>query len=284
MCRFEREVIGFCDFFREYNQQASLKMTLPWLQLTTGLIGDTAAFSGPNGSFNLEENQRGNEGSDADPLQYMYELETYYARIVLLYTMGAVEKADDDRKKILQLKGEAATNYLKFCNIFFSGLTCLAMAQKGRRMWYYNRQANSYRKQLKRCAETGSVNCVPMLALYTAEIAALKDRKGNAIRNYNEAISMSGRSGFRLFKAISCERAGEYLLACGNNETGCDYLRQAFEEFGDFGATAKKAQMKQKYREFTSFSAREEVSSRASLKLQPHMVREWRQEVSTLSM
>jgi hypothetical protein len=116
-----------------------------------------------------------------------------------------------------------------------------------------------------------------LLALISAEKRALKDKSGDASL-YKQAIAMLGRSGFRLFKAIACERAGEYLLECGDIEGSKEFLQQAWDEFYDFGTYAKNAHMREKYGGIYEFSECFPIESHSSIKFRAHNLEKWKQD------
>jgi histidine kinase len=276
-CWIDREVIGFCDFFREYKQEATLIMTVPWLQLTQNLLGKSADPTRLTGE-SMNEDQYLQQYADRPRGEIHDEalVMLHYARMVLLYLFGELEQAEADRRKYVNYKNEMSTFFLRFYNLFFCGLTCLGMAHKGKRVSYYKRQARWYLAQLQNYAEAGSGNCVPMLALLRAEQLSISDKKEGALVEYEQAITMSGRCGFRLFNGIACERAGEYLIACGNEEKGGDYLQRAFDEYSDYGAVAKMQHMRAKYSGKIVFTKTIERDRRSSSKLQPYFLKKWK--------
>lgn len=280
-----RELLSFCDFYKEFKQYVTLKMQAPWLQLTQNLLGkveDVLKLTGD--AMDEDDVLNGLTSSTTSKLDRNPNLaftvhNVHYAKRALLYIFGEFELGEEDRKETVRLGGQTATLYTKLYDFLFCCLTCLAMARKGKSVRYYKQQANTYRKELSVRAEQGCVNCVPLLALITAEKRALKDKTGD-VTLYKEAIAMLGRCGFRLFKAIAYERAGEYLLECGNRETGREYLQQAWNEFHDYGAYAKHGQMRKKYDNLCEFSERSfKFESRSSSRLKAHNLKKWQQDV-----
>ena len=259
-------------------------MQAPWLQLTQNLLGKAENVLVLTGEAMDEEdtlNQLKSGGTtkfDGNPALAFRFYNVHYAKRALLYTLGEFEMADENRRQTARLGGETATLHSKLYDFVFCCLTCLAMARKGKRVRYYKQQANIYRKELLVRAEQGCVNCVPLLALISAEKGALNDKSGDASL-YKQAIVMLGRSGFRLFKAIACERAGEYMHECGDSQCGNEYLQQAWGEFHNYGAFAKLAQMREKYHGIYAFSERFPMESRSSGKMKAHNLEKWKQDV-----
>ena len=104
-------------------------------------------------------------------------------------------------------------------------------------------------KQLQAVAERGSPNSAHLLKLCQAEEAAFLDRKktGDAIREFDTAVVMAARCGFRLVKAIALQRAGDYMIEVGDKERAFEYIQRSFEDYTDYGAFAKLKMMQTKY-------------------------------------
>lgn len=276
-----REMLSFCEFYRDYKQHASMRLQAAWLQLTQNFLGKTEDVLKLTGDAMDEDIvfEASKSTASSDPNLAFEFYNAHYAKRALLYTFGEFEMADEDRKKSVRLRSETGTVFPNVYDFFFCCLTCLAMARKGKNVRYYKRQAKFYRKELLARAEQGSVNCVSFLVLVSAEKRALKDKMGN-VTLYKEAIVLLGRFGFRLFKAIACERAGEYLLECGEIERSKQFLQKAWDEFQDYGAYAKHSQMREKYGDLYGFSDRVPVSeSSSSVTLKAHSLKKWQQTV-----
>lgn len=251
-----------------------MKLQAPWLQLTQNLLGRVDNVLKLTGDAMDEDVVFG----DSAELTFNY-FDSHYAKRALLYTFGEFEMADDDRKASDRIS-QTCIIYSRLWDYVVCCLTCLAMARKGKNVRYYKKQAGLYKKEISSRAKQGAVNCVPLLALISAEERAIKDKSGDDTL-YKEAITMLGRCGFRLFKAISCERGAEYLLECGNKESAEELLQQAWNEFFDYGAYGKHDQMREKYKDVMTFVERPRVSfSRSSVRLQGHSLKKVRTIVS----
>lgn len=285
LAEHEREMLSFCEFYQDFKQLSSMKLQSPWLQLTQNFLGQTEDVLKLSGSAMDEESvfteitASVSSSTERNPnLAYMF-FNTHYAKRALLYSFGEFEMADDDRQQSARLHHKTAIIYASLYDFLFCSLTCLAMARKGKRVRYYKNQSKIYQRELLARAKQGCVNCVPLLALISAEKHALKDKTGD-VALYNDAIGMLGRCGFRLFKAIALERAAEYLLECGNEERGKEFLHRAWDEYYDYGAYAKHDQMRVKYSDITEFARRPSMSkSRSSYRLKAHNLKKWKQDV-----
>ena len=254
----------------------TLYKILPWYQLGENLLGNTNDPLKLIGS-GMDEVQL-LQKFGGDPNHIILLVAVHQARMVLFYLLGAHKAAEADRIKYDSYKGEMSTYVLKFYAYFFKGLNCLALARKGHGVRYYKRQATRYRRELEKYAKAGSVNAVPMLALMSAEFYALGHCRDKALHEYDKAINISSRSGFRMFTGIAYERRGEYLLENGYAEQGTESLQQAFNEFWWYGAKAKTNQMIQKYHAFMQFSREaEHLASKSSARFQPFLLKDWQQ-------
>ena len=102
----------------------------------------------------------------------------------------------------------------------------------------------------------GSGNSVPLLKLLNAKQRSVADRDYRTVlKDYHSAIAAAARCGFRLVKAIACERTALFLLK--RNE-GCakamEYLQLAWIEYTDLGAKGKLSHTQEKYKWKIDFS------------------------------
>jgi predicted ATPase len=276
------EMEGYCDFCREFNQEAVLMEILPFLQLSMNLMGGSENPVVLSGEAMREDEflhrlEVMNEGSVA-------KIMMTYAKIMLLYLFGELELADVERRKITPTRDAISTYYMKYLNYFFSAMICLGLAHKGRKR-YYKRQAKFYVDKLREYAALGSVNSVPLLKLVEAERKSLDPKNKDAEKDFQTAISMAGRCGYRLVKAMACERAGEYLLD-RDRARAADYLQDAVEELTEYRAFGKVQQMKEKYRGIIQTTQRESEllqNNRVSSTLRPFVVEKWNVRSSTAS-
>jgi predicted ATPase len=270
------EMQGYCDFCHEFNQEAVLMEILPFLQLSMNLMGRSENPVVLSGEAMREEEflhrlDVMNEGSVA-------KIMMTYAKIMLLYLFGELHLADAERRKVTQKRDTISTYYMKYLNYFFSAMTCLGLAHKERKR-YYRRQAKFYVDKLREYAALGSVNSVPLLKLVEAEQKSLNPRNSDAEKDYQAAISMAGRCGYRLVKAMACERAGAYMLD-RDRASAAHYLQDAVEELTEYGAFGKVQQMKEKYKGIIQRTSKREseLLSNARISsntLRPFVVEKW---------
>jgi predicted ATPase len=271
----EMEFRSHCQFCREFHLDHVLSELLPFYQLTLNLMGQSENPLVLSGSGMVEEDfvsdiLASKEGSAA-------LLMLVYARMIVLYLFGELKLADIERRKLNPQKDIVGTYFMKYVCYFFGGMICLGLARNGSKR--HRKHAQGYFKALKALVKAGCMTFVPMLKLLEAEQLALDDRTGDTEKVYQTAISMSSRSGSRLVKAIACERAGEYMILCGQVEPGKEYLEKAVAEYTEYGAYVKVAQVERKYQGQITFTVEAASKSTSSSKLQAYIVEKWDQTV-----
>ena len=126
-------------------------------------------------------------------------------------------------------------------------------------------------RELKKFVKGGSVNHVPMLLLLEAEEYAFNEMQDKILKTYQSAIATAGRSGFRLIKAMACERAGQFCLQRGDQSLANDYFVRAAKDFAEYGAQAKSSHIENKYTIdlSTPFLPSNDATRRSSFFMQP---------------
>lgn len=273
---------GYCDFFREYKQNDCLLEVLPLLQFARNLIGasesplmlqDVAAEK--FALFKEEPSLREN---------LVIQLHTVSANMLLSCVFGDFESAVTECTNLKRFENITYSYFMKPFLMFLTGFSHLCLARESNLMnqIIQKRQGGASMRDLKKFVKSGSVNCVPLLVLLEAVLGEPTD---TVVSKYESAISMSGRSGFRLIKSIACERCGEYLLQCGKTpykELASDYLSRAITGFSEYGAQAKVLQMERKYlKQNVDLTKSQPGSTRSftSQQMRPNLATDWKKEL-----
>mmetsp|Transcript_15602 Transcript_15602/g.34082 ORF Transcript_15602/g.34082 Transcript_15602/m.34082 type:complete len:1190 (-) Transcript_15602:37-3606(-) len=143
-----------------------------------------------------------------------------------------------------------------------SGLRLLAIGLSAFRLNRVNgkrklRQlAKRIKKKIQGQLKLGNVNMLPFFQMFEAEESPSKERYDNAIRS-------CARLGLIHFEAYMCEQAAVWFLEEQNDPDWAEfYMEQAFALYGDWGATGKSQQLKEKYpRLLRSASLRERANA-----------------------
>ena len=174
-------------------------------------------------------------------------------------------QATDDFPKV------AVCHFFVPVNAFFRGLTSLALAhrsQNRRERSSHLNNASRIAKQMKAWTEAGNPNCIHMLQLLEAELAASKlllshdsvppttSRGGDsseasrARQLYLVAIGSASRNAYLNDKALAHELAFKFHLRCSGPEDHFwaeNHYKDALQAYGDWNAHNKARQLADRY-------------------------------------
>lgn len=126
--------------------------------------------------------------------------------------------------------------------VFASALCSMAVIRKtGNKK--LSKHAAFCRKKIKSWVSKGNPNCVAHDALLEAEQKVLEKKQHLAIRNFEVAVLLAGRSGLTHMQALANERYATYLKEVGNLEDAKYRFDQARNLYAEWGATAKVEQL-----------------------------------------
>jgi hypothetical protein len=201
-------------------------LSAPWLQFTMNLQGkaaDPLVLTGDG--MNEEEFIRYN----TEKTNMMAVRTLHLTKMVLLYIFGELEAADYSRRVIEQGTGAEGTHFMMYFIVLFSGLTCLGLTRRyPKKRRCYISPVRRYIKKMEKLVKDGSVNAILILRFLRAEKLALNGGLPDVKKAFDETISLAGRTGLRLIKALACERVGNYMLECREPVLAADYIQQAY--------------------------------------------------------
>ena len=240
-----KQLESYVQYCQEFQQLEVMYELLPYYQLALNFAGrykdDPLKLTGEamDEDVFVEKMTTWSEG----PVPM---LNFQYAQVVLCYVF------DDFKHCEMNAKKKPASGLVPFmikqlvwCMGALSAFQLARKKRARRHVW----EARKLMKQLQAVAERGSPNSAHLLKLCQAEEAAFLDRKktGDAIREFDTAVVMAARCGFRLVKAIALQRAGDYMIEVGDKERAFEYIQRSFEDYTDYGAFAKLKMMQTKY-------------------------------------
>jgi hypothetical protein len=200
-------------------------LSAPWLQFTMNLQGkaaDPLVLTGDG--MNEEEFIRYNTENN----QKRAVRNLHIAKMVLLYIFGELEAADYSRRAC---EGVDGTHFMLYFVALFSGLTCLGLARRyPKKRRRYLSPVRRYIKKMEKLVKDGAVNATLILRFLRAEKLTLDGDLQDVKKAFNETISLAGRTGFRLIKALACERVADYLLERRETVLAADYMQQAYSQ------------------------------------------------------
>jgi predicted ATPase len=229
--------------FHEYNQQFADVLTAPWHQFALNMTGQAENVKVLTGDA-MDEAVFLNEA-----VVTMAKVNVHFIRMVMLYILGDFEAASAELDVLERRSGDTeGTHYMSYFKILFSGLVCLAMAQKTRRRKYFA-GSRRYINQISKFAKGGGLNCSPMLMLMQA-VQKTTERGRNMADvklAFDNTIVACARSGFTYMEAIANERAGEYALSWGSDYEAQTHLNRAWQLFSEWDAEVKVGLLEKKY-------------------------------------
>jgi hypothetical protein len=200
-------------------------LSAPWLQFTMNLQGkaaDPLVLTGDG--MNEEEFIRYN----TEHKHMMAVRNMHFIKMIVLYIFGGLEAADDSRRA-WEEGSVRDTHFMKYFIILFSGLTCLGLARKyPKKRRRYLSPVRNYIKKMEQLVKDGAVNAILILRFLRAEKLALNGDLPDVKKAFDETISLAARTGFRLIKALACERVGDYMLERNEPVLAADYMHQAY--------------------------------------------------------
>jgi hypothetical protein len=201
-------------------------LTAPWLQFTMNLQGkavDPLVLTGDG--MNEEEFFRYN----TENKHMMAVRNLHLAKMVLLYIFGELEAADYSRQVWEEGTGAEGTHFMIYFSVLFSGLTCIGLARRyPKKRRRYLSPVRRYIKKMEKLIKDGDVNAPLILRFLRAEKLALNGDLSDVKKAFDETISLAGRTGFRLIKALAFERVGNYMLERREPMLAADYMQQAY--------------------------------------------------------
>lgn len=234
------------NLMKEYNQDGVRNFCDLALQFALKLLGPSQNPHRLSGDVVKEEDARANAKAVGSEL--LARVMANFA-LQLAYYFGDLELADKYSRETRDFAKVAGGHFSVSRNVFFRGLTSLALAQKG-----VNRRANVRRgsqmlQQLQNWSNAGNVNCIHMAQLLEAEAASLKKRESEAMYLYWKAINTASRNGYLNDKALAHERAFLFHLQADADDLfwAQSHYNDAVQAYCDWDAYQKARHLVHKY-------------------------------------
>ena len=130
---------------------------------------------------------------------------------------------------------------------YLKGVSCFAVArQTGKKE--YAKMGQICRGKVKRWLDMGNPNVKHYDSLLDAEFLAFKDRRFQAIKQYEVAILLAARGGYQQDAALASERLGEFQIDVMKDfDEGRYRLGEAVKYWSSWGAVAKVEHLENKY-------------------------------------
>lgn len=229
----------------EYKQEAMAQYTRLVLQTMLNLSGqsnDPLILTGR--AMNQEEMMRlAVETKNRITIVLLYSY-----RMQLAYLFGDYVSALKYSEQSLDFGTKVCGGHVMMTrHFFYRGLSALALAITGREPRKNLRRALQATKMMKRWTMNGNVNCLHMVCLLEAEIAALRKENKAAVL-YTEAVLSAGRACYLQDKALAHHRAGLFHLAADDDSYWAAYhFGNAIQCYHTWGASPLVDQLVKKY-------------------------------------
>ncbi len=182
---------------------------------------------------------------------------SYCHKVHLAVLAHQYSKAIDFYREFDKYKDTAAVSSLYHWQHLYLGLAYSSLVKQGEKRYW--RQFKRVVKTLKRWAGWSKMFHHRYQCLQAEFLAhkALANRTNTRSVNTDEAefwfqkaIASAHSYGFLGDKALISERAGMWMHELGNTEKAREYLRSAYELYGNWGAFALQAMMRKEYAEY----------------------------------
>ena len=251
------------DFSRQmkiYNQEHIRKMCLPHLQFVMNMMyaGDSIES---NSTLSGEIMEFGVLMDHLEETKHVYLQEQVRSlQLYLAYYFDDLSNAWEMAKASANFDVTCLGQACIWRRYFFVGMTAYGLAikaskgrnrvkVKGHYFSFWMKVGKQSFSKLKQMARRGNVNCIHLYYILEAEKLALQGASPERVlAAFDLAIVTSSRSGYVHDRALSYERAADFLIRLGDKERNLKYYQeQALLSYGDWGAKAKVRQLVSKW-------------------------------------
>jgi hypothetical protein len=174
-------------------------------------------------------------------------------KMVLAYHLGdlttALEIAESSHSSKASLPGMFGCH-----QHFFAAMTCVAAARsKPKRRNHLLSMTRKRLQKLRKFAKHTN-DCLPMVHLIEAELAAARG-DSSAKSSYCKSIALAGEQKLVNLQALACERSGLAMLELGQEVAARTYFDRALQLYNDWGAKAKVEQLRFKMGSFAEMQS-----------------------------
>lgn len=179
-------------------------------------------------------------------------MNAYLLPMILNYIYGKYERALEYSALLAPYLDGGIGAFTSSMNALYSSLIRLALWEQAsaedRKKWGKLIAANQ--KKLKHWSKYAPMNHLHKYLLVEAERARIEKRFGDARELYDEAIASAHENEFLNEEALAYELAGRFYLQRQNRDMTERYLSNALRTYMIWGASAKAADLEEKYPEY----------------------------------
>jgi hypothetical protein len=247
------EAKRFIKEMKDYKQDKALTIYLPLFQCMlnmTGNLDEALLLKGDAiGAVEFDEKKFAN----TTLMSYQMQLAYYF---------GDMKLAEQIATKLHEVGKSFNAHYLFVTRLFFFGMIALRVAMDATRKRRKRQQlkiARNVIKEMEQWTRHGGLNCLHKLLILRAELHAFEfaasghwcwrkscngsDDFESVRADFDTAIAVSTRTGFRNDAALASERAYAFFHRCGSIFLAESYQSQAAKFYKEWGALAKVEQL-----------------------------------------
>jgi len=248
----------------ELERERVWQITIPYAQLIANLMGKNSQPSVLSGDvMNLKVLM--DKVKKSDNINALRGI--YAARMEIAYWFASYDMSIRMIQHLKELKlgiGQALIfNYRR--EIFFTGLTYLAVAKNTKNNRQHIWSARECIGQMKKWVSRGSQDCEDLLLIMQAELYAVVGRKSREETEQAYHIAVTSAKGSLQNAALAAELAGSYHMSRGDHERAQYFLEQAYHAYNEWNAYKKASHLEVLYPQmFTKISTKKKKGMRYS--------------------
>ncbi len=247
--KVEKESAKYIDLMVKLKQEYSVHYTLVYRQAVLNLLGRS---SDPYQLIGEEFNELDAFPRFIKTQNYCTLYQGYTVKSILLFLLKDYFQAIETTK-LGKLYESSAAGMLATAQLnFYESLSLLALGinqGEGNKIQLL-KQVSFNQKRMKKWAYHAPVNYQHKYELVEAEKARILGKSAKAMELYDRAIRGAREQRFIHEEAIAYERAAEFYLSIGREEIAQFYMKNAYQCYTSWGATAKVKDLEAEYPQF----------------------------------
>ncbi len=242
----EQETRAYCNGLVQLNQLTTANWCRIYWQRTLNLLGMVEHPSVLSGEALCEAELLPLllSAHDSQGLYYFY-----VHKLMLCYLFGEIKSAQSHAVEVRQYLIAGAGNVGEPGFYFYDSLTALAALSLPSLLTseIFQQVEQNQRQLQQHWAHYAPMNHQHKVDLVEAEKCRVKGQKAEAIDLYDKAIAVAKANGYIQEEALANELAAKFYLDWGKEKVAADYIQQAYQCYGSWGAFAKTDHLQQTY-------------------------------------
>lgn len=236
--KLDEEIKDYSNIIKQYKQETNFMYNEVFRQSAQNFMGKSKNYLQLKGEA-FDEDRLFEEGITDKNRTIAFMI--YFHRNILGNYFGHPDFAYENSLKSEELLDAVLGKIEVALQSFHSGLAAANASNKK-----YPKSINALKKsirKMKHWSKNAPENFRHKLYLLQAENARLSKRFNKARNLYDLSINSANENNYVQEAALACELAGKYHLETGNQTLSGFYIRNAYQLYRDWGATAKLYQL-----------------------------------------